>query len=390
MNNDLKFVDTNAREINLKIINEFEEILGEPLYPGDERRIFLQQLTPLIVGLKHEINDSAKQNLLRYSRGEKLDYIGEDLFFTKRLTSQKANCLCKCKLSKVQDIDIIIPANTRVSPDGNIYFCIRNDVVINAGKLEAIGILDAQHNGPQYNGFIPGQIKLMVDLVPFVESIVNIEISSGGSDTESDDKYRERCRVSQETASTAGPDDAYISFAKEAHPSVSDAKVISPSPGTVRIIILLENAITPSSEILNQVLESCSRRDRRPLTDKVEVGTCNEVEYDIELTYYLDKNFSSEESIYRKKIEGDNLDLENGAIREYINWQQSMLGNPINPDELRYRIQDAATYSILSNEISKKFTAVRKIDLVSPTHTDIQDIDVGKVRNIIINYGGLD
>lgn len=38
----------------------------------------------------------------------------------------------------------------------------------------------------------------------------------------------------------------------------------------------------------------------------------------------------------------------------------------------------------------KKFTAVRKIDLVSPTHTDIQNIDVGKVRNIIVNYGGLD
>lgn len=80
----------------------------------------------------------------------------------------------------------------------------------------------------------------------------------------------------------------------------------------------------------------------------------NEVEYDIELTYYLDKNFSSEESIYRKKVEGDNLDLSNGAIRDYINWQQSMLGNPINPDELRYRIQDAATYSVLSNDISKK------------------------------------
>lgn len=83
LNNDLKFVDTNAREINLKIINEFEEILGEPLYPGDERRIFLQQLTPLIVGLKHNINDSAKQNLLRYSRNEKLDSIGEDIFLQK-------------------------------------------------------------------------------------------------------------------------------------------------------------------------------------------------------------------------------------------------------------------------------------------------------------------
>lgn len=390
MNNDLKFVDTNAREINLKIINEFEEILGEPLYPGDERRIFLQQLTPLIVGLKHNINDSAKQNLLRYSRNEKLDSIGEDIFFTKRLEAKKSSCLCKCKLSKSQEKDVIIPANTRVSPDGNIYFYIKHDVVISAGTLEAIGILEAQHTGPQYNGFIPGQIKLIVDLIPFVESIVNTEISSGGADIESDDRYKERCRLSQETASTAGPDDAYISFAKEAHPSVSDAKVISPSPGVVKIIILLENAITPSEEILKQVLESCSRRDRRPLTDKVEVSACNEVEYDIELTYYLDKNFSSEESIYRKKVEGDNLDLSNGAIRDYINWQQSMLGNSINPDELRYRIQDAATYSVLSNDISKKFTAVRKIDLVSPTHTDIQNIDVGKVRNIIVNYGGLD
>lgn len=390
MNNDLNFVDTNAREINLNIINEFEEILGEPLYPGDERRIFLQQLTPIIVGLKNNINDSAKQNLLRYSRGEKLDYIGEDLFFTERLEAKKSSCLCKCKLSKTQDKDLIVPANTRVSPDGNIYFYIRDDITITAGELEAIGVLEAQYTGPEYNGFIPGQIKLIVDLIPFVESIVNIEISSGGSDIESDDRYKERCRLSQETASTAGPDDAYISFAKEAHPSVCDAKVISPSPGVVKIIILLENAITPSEEILNTVLESCSRRDRRPLTDKVEVGACNEVEYDIELTYYLDKNFASEESIYRKQIEGDNLDLSNGAIRQYINWQQSLLGNSINPDELRYRIQDAATYSILSNDIIKKFTAVRKIELVSPVHTEIQNIDVGKVRNITVNYGGLD
>lgn len=390
MNNDLNFVDTNAREINLKIINEFEEILGEPLYPGDERRIFLQQLTPVIVGLKHNINDSAKQNLLRYSRGEKLDYIGEDLFFTERLEAKKSSCLCKCKLSKSQEKDIVIPANTRISPDGNIYFYIKEDVVITAGELEAIGTLEAQYTGPQYNGFIPGQIKLIVDLIPFVESIVNTEISAGGADIESDDRYRERCRLSQETASTAGPADAYISFAKEAHQSVCDAKVLSPSPGVVKIIILLENALTPSEEILATVLESCSKRDRRPLTDKVEVGVCNEVEYDIELTYYLDKNFASEESIYRKKIEGDNFDLANGAIREYINWQQSLLGNSINPDELRYRIQDAATYSILSNYIDKKFTAVRRIDLVSPIHTDIQNIEVGKVRNVKVNYGGLD
>lgn len=384
---DINFVNIDAKAINLKIINDFEELIGEPLYPGDERRIFLQQLTPLIVGIKHEINDSAKQNLLRYSRGEKLDGIGEDLFFTERLEAQKASCKCKCKLSKIQDTDIVIPANTRVSPDGNIYFKTREKITICSGQLEAIGILDAEKVGPEFNGFIPGQINLMVDLIPFVESIVNIEMSAGGSNIESDERYRERCRLSQKALSTAGPDDAYIAFAKGAHPSIVDAKPTSPSPGVVKIVILLDGAVTPTEEIINKVLEDCSRRDRRPLTDNVEVEGCEEVQYDINLTYYLDRNHSYKEAIYRKAIEGESLDLTTGAIREYINWQQSNLGKSINPDELRYRIQDAATYSTTTND---KFTAVRKIELTSPTHIDIKDIQVAKARNINVVYGGLD
>lgn len=384
---DINFVNIDAKAINLKIINDFEELIGEPLYPGDERRIFLQQLTPLIVGIKHEINDSAKQNLLRYSRGEKLDGIGEDLFFTERLEAQKSSCKCKYKLSKIQDTDIVIPANTRVSPDGNIYFKTREKITICSGQLEATGILDAEKVGPEFNGFIPGQINLMVDLIPFVESIVNIEMSAGGSNIESDERYRERCRLSQKALSTAGPDDAYIAFAKGAHPSIVDAKPTSPSPGVVKIVILLDGAVTPTEEIINKVLEDCSRRDRRPLTDNVEVEGCEEVQYDINLTYYLDRNHSYKEAIYRKAIEGENLDLTTGAIREYINWQQSNLGKSINPDELRYRIQDAATYSTTTND---KFTAVRKIELTSPTHIDIKDIQVAKARSINVVYGGLD
>lgn len=387
MSDDINFVNINAKDTNLKILNDFEELIEEPLYPGDERRIFLQQQTPVIVGIQHKINDSAKQNLLRYARGEKLDAIGEDLFFTKRLKAEKASCLCKCKLSKPQDSEFIIPKGTRVSPDGNIFFYVRNDIKIIAGELEGLGILDAEKTGPQYNGFIPGQINLIVDLIPFVETLINTEISAGGSNDESDDRYRERCRLSPEASSTAGPDDAYMAFAKEAHPSVIDAKVISPTPGVVKIIILLEDAVKPSEEILDKVLKSCSRKDRRPLTDKVEVGACEEVEYDINLTYYLDKNHSSQESIYRKRIEGDNFDLKTGAIRDYIKWQQSMLENPINPDELRYRIQDAATYSTSDDN---KFTAVRKIELTSPQHLDISNIQVAKVKNINVAYGGLD
>lgn len=385
--NDINFVNINARDINLSIIKEFEAVSGETLYPGDERRIFLQQLTPLFVALKNDINDSAKQNLLRFSRGNNLDVLGEDLYYTKRLDSKKASCKCKCKLSKVQNTDVIVPKNTRVSPDSKIYFYIREDILIKSGELEAIGIIDAEKTGPQYNSFIPGQINLMVDLIPFLDSIENIEMSAGGSDIENDEKYIDRCRLSQESTSTAGPNDAYIYLAKSAHTSVKDAYPDSPSPGVVRIVILLEDATQPSQEILSTVLNYCSSKDRRPLTDHVQVVACEEVSYDINLTYYLDKNHACDEIKYRKQIEGNNLDFKTGAIRDYINWQKCRLGNDINSDELRYRIQDAATYTTTDNN---KFTAVRKIELESPKHISLTKTQVAKINNINVNYGGLD
>lgn len=386
MINEINFVETDAKKVNKELMDGFQKLIGEILYPGDERRIFLQQLTPFAVALRHLINDSARQNLLRYSRGEKLDGLGEDMYQTTRLKSQKAHCRCAFKLSKIRESDIIIPKGTRVSPDGNIIFYTTKDITILKGNIEGFGEIEAENPGVDYNGFIEGQINLMIDLIPFVEKVYNTEISRGGTRDEDDERYRERCRLSQEKLSTTGPNNAYIYFAKEAHVSVKDAKAVSPTPGVVKIVILTDDKEN-EEDIVEAVLKNCSARDKRPLTDYVEAVLCGEHEYDIELTYYLDKNHAADESNFRRNIEGQNLDNADGAIREYINWQSDFLGKSINPDELRFKIQNAATYQTIDN---KEFTTVRRIDLVSPVHTKIDADKVAKVRNIIINYGGLE
>ena len=48
---DIKFVETDSSILENQLISGYENIAGETLYPGDERRIFLLQELPIIVGI---------------------------------------------------------------------------------------------------------------------------------------------------------------------------------------------------------------------------------------------------------------------------------------------------------------------------------------------------
>lgn len=383
---DIKFVETDAQTINTSLINGFEEALGDTLYPSDERRIFLNQQTQVIVALKNDINNSGKENLLRYATKEKLDALGEFQGAT-RLPAQKAKTVCRITLSSPRNTSTIITKGKKVTPDGVLFFVLSNDVTIPANISSALAEFEAAETGEIYNEFAPGQIKNIVDPIPYVSSIVNIEESIGGADIEDDDRFRERIRLAPKSFSVAGPEGAYEYWAKTADVNITDVYVDSPSPGTVKIITLLKNGEIPNQEVLDKVLTVCSARDVRPLTDKVEVGTPTIIEYNIDLTYYLDKQLQTEESKFRKNIEGQSLDFMDGAIKEFINWQQEKLGRAINPDELRYRIQNAASYTDI---YGNSYTAVRRVVLNSPVHIDVLSDEVAKVGLITVNYGGLE
>ena len=63
------FVTTDAAQIYTAIIGTLMDEVGEPLYPGDERRIFGEALVAVLVALYNEFNDKMKQRTLQYARG---------------------------------------------------------------------------------------------------------------------------------------------------------------------------------------------------------------------------------------------------------------------------------------------------------------------------------
>ncbi len=73
---DLNFITTDSQEIHATIIGELENGVAEPLYPGDERRLFGEALVPLFVAMYNAVNDAARQKMLRYARGPVLDALG--------------------------------------------------------------------------------------------------------------------------------------------------------------------------------------------------------------------------------------------------------------------------------------------------------------------------
>lgn len=372
---DINFVTVDAQEINKELINDFEQTLGETLYPGDERRIFLEQEGQVIVGLKNNINDVARQNFLRYARGETLDAIGERLD-TPRLQAQKSKVTLRFTLSAAQTFNVIIPQGTRATPDGQLYFATTQALVIPAGQTYGDILSESIEGGEKYNGFTAGQIKTIVDPIPYVASVQNIDTSSGGSDTEPDDDgvnvwsgYRERIRQAPNKISTAGHEDGYIYWAKTADVNIQDVKVTSPAPGQVKITVLMKNGELPTQQVLDAVLDACNHKKRRPLTDYVTVTAPETVIYDITLTYYISQENAANETAIRNAIENPG-----GVIDEYKTWQKSELGRAINPDYLRKLMLNAGAY---------------RVDITAPTYTAVDEDKVASEGTVTITYGGL-
>lgn len=365
----IKFVDTDAQSIEQELITAYQLKTGQALYPGDPRRIFLMQLLPVLVALKNDINYTGNSNLLPFAEGNVLDALGERLG-VPRLQAEPAEVKMLFELSIINLNPVIIPKGTRVTPDGEIYFATATALTINAGETNGTVTAVSTVGGEKNNGFLPGQINLLVDPIPYVASVSNIDISSGGADEETDDAYRDRQRLAPASFSVAGPKDAYVFFAKSADVDIIDVEVVSPSPCEVEIYPLMRNGELPDQSILDKVAVEVSADTRRPLTDHVTVLAPTEVDYSIDLTYYISEDRSVEESIIRSAVEG-----AGGAADQYEKWQRSKLGRAITPDDLIARIYRAGAHRVVTR---------------APIYTEIADSEVAKRIGVrTLTYGGL-
>lgn len=228
---DIKLTTTDASTLYKTIITELEKGAGEPLYPGDERRIFGEALVPVFVALYNSLNDVGRQTLLRYARGEVLDAIGERQD-VKRLEGTPAKTTMRFSVSTPQEKNIIIPKWTKVTPDSENYFATDEIAVLQAGAYSVEVPTSAVSNGTKFNGYAAGTITTIVDLIPYIESVTNLTETAGGDDgepytTEGDNRLRERIRLAPAKRSTAGPEQAYIYWVMTADSSIVDARAVS-------------------------------------------------------------------------------------------------------------------------------------------------------------------
>jgi phage-related baseplate assembly protein len=288
---------------------------------------------------------------------------------TPRLQAKKATTVLKWSLSTAQPKSIMIAKGKRASPDGVLYFITSEDLVIPSGQMSGTVIAEALEAGAEYNNFAPGQIKIIVDPIPYVTSVENTTESDGGADTEDDDSYRERIRLAPESYSVAGPEGAYIYWAKTADANIEDVSVTSPTPGAVKITVLMKDRDAPSQETLDKVLAAASDKNVRPLTDNVTASGATDVPYDINLTYFISKVRKENEASICAAVESIG-----GIIDQYKNWQSGKLGRAINPDYLRQLIFNVGVF---------------RVDLTSPVYTDVNLDQVAKAGVVTAVYGGL-
>jgi len=358
---ELDFIGTNSAEIYDTIITELENGVAEPLYPGDERRIFGEAMVPLFVALYSSVNDACRQKMLRYARGEVLDAIGENRGL-ERIEAQKATTTLRFSLNEAINTNITIPAGTRVTSDFERYFATDVTTVLAAGATYVDVKATAAEGGVDYNSIPVDAINIMVDLLAYIDAVANVTATAGGNDIEGDDAFRERIRAATNKITTAGPAASYRYWAMQADAAVADAIIESPTPCEVVITPILYGGAIPTQEILNKVLAACSAPNVRPLTDHVSVAAPATVDYDIELVYYTT---AANEAKCVAAIEGSN-----GAIAQYVYWQGSALNRDINPDYLRKLI--------LAPEGEGDLVGADRVVITKPEYTELDSTTVAK------------
>lgn len=363
---DIVFVDADADEVESYVIGRYETITGRTLAKGDPVRLFLLTITALIVLLLNKINETGKQNLLRYATGDNLDHLGA-LVGVECIPAKAAVTNMRVKLSAQLQTATIIPSGARFTAGDNVFFALDVPLVIEAGTTIADGSATCLTKGELGNGYVVGQLKTLVDPVPYVDSVVNVTVSEGGAEIQSDDSYREDIRLAPENFSTAGPEGAYIYHAKRASSKITDVTVWSPEAGKVEVRPLLAGGKLPGEEMLQQVKATLNDKTVRPLTDNISVLAPEKVSYSINLTYYIASDNKTQATAIQNAV--------NAAVDDYVLWQKSKLGRDINPSELIVRVMAAGA---------------KRVAVTAPAFTATTDTQVAVCSTKSVTLGGIE
>lgn len=348
--------------------DKYKELTGQTMKLGkaDPNRLQIYAAALQIFQGFAYIDSGAKKNLLKYTYDEFLD----ELCSLKGITRQQgstAYTTIKFTLSAAQTNVITIPAGTRVTDSNGNYFFTENAADIPKGELTVDVPSQSTEVGTASNDIEVGELNVLVDLLPYVASVSNITKTQGGSDIEDDDSLKERFFLAPSSYSVAGPDDAYIYWAKTFSASIQDVRVTSPTPCVVDIRFILTGGTIPGASVIAQLKEYLEEKKIRPLTDQVQVLAPETTTYNINVEYFINESDKPREGTIKAAVQQ--------AVTNYVDWQNGVIGRDINPDMLIQLVTAAGA---------------KRVAVTSPTYTPISKTTVAQKGTETITYGGLE
>lgn len=307
---------------------KYKELTGNELVmkEADPVRLVAYANCLLLYQIAQYAERAGKMALLKYSYGDCLENIGA-LKGISRMQGAAAVTRLRFTLSAKRPGTTIIPSGTRVTASDGVYFCTLEVLEIPAGSMEGEVNAECRDIGSKGNNYSIGDLKTLVDPVPYIDHVENITKPEGGADRESDENLAERIYLAPSSWSTAGPDDAYKYWVKAFDPGISDVRVDSDVPGEVDICFILQDGNLPEGTIIEELEKYLKDEDIRPLTDKVIVHAPETEEYGIDITYYINRSDRAKASLIHEQVQA--------AVQEYVLWQKKRIGRDINPDQLR-------------------------------------------------------
>lgn len=288
----------NPNLILADMIAAFQAAAGRTLQPAQVERLLINLYAYRESLVRDAIQFAGEQTLLAFAAFPMLDYIGQ-LLGVARLGAQGAVTTLQFTLQNALTLPYTIAAGTQTgTADGQFIFATSANLTIAAGSTTATVSATCTTPGPGANGYLPGQVNVLLSPNVLIAAVTNTETTGGGAAPETDDHLRARIQAAPNQFSVAGPAGAYRFFALGVDPSIIDVEVVSPVPGTVDVYVLtgpitVQPAPSPNgagvanSALLAAVATALSADNVRPLTDTVNVLAVSEVDYQIAGTVTL-------------------------------------------------------------------------------------------------------
>lgn len=329
---EVSFIDGRSIEdVRAEMVADYESFVSAAegraytLGRASPHRMELYAAAAQIYQAMQYIDRAGKLNLLKYSFGGFLDNLAL-LKGPVRSPAAPAATTLRFTLSARRASAISIPAGTRVSMAGGLYFATDAYAEIPPGSLSADVAATCTTAGAAGNGFAPGELSTLVDPVPYVADVRNLTPTTGGADAESDEDFKERIYLAPSACSTAGPEDAYRYHAMSYSAAVGDVQAESEqAAGTVDLVFLQKDGADPGPEQIAGMQEYLSTRSLRPMNDLLTVSAPEPVPYAIDVTYYINRSEAAQAGAIQQAV--------TAAVARYKSWQR-VLGRDVNPDKL--------------------------------------------------------